>query len=162
MKKTFRFLFSATFISLVILGFNSGCKKDTETITKTVNDTIYRCSSNITGLYEGTYTVGAGAPVPAGTQFYFSFSIYPNGKVSYKSKGYYNGSSDYITFADGTFTLINNQFSFNVTTINIAGGGTQHVQSGTATFNSSNTTLTNGVITDPLGGSAIWSMTKVN
>lgn len=160
MKKDIYFLFPLTLVLLVIFNFNIGCKK--ETVTETVTDTVFHCSPNIVGLYEGTYTVGPGNPVPTGTQFYFSFSIYPNGKVSYKSKGYYNGSSDYITFADGTFTLTNDQFNFNVTTINIAGGGAQHTQYGSASYNSVSGTLSNGTITDPLGGSAIWSMTKVN
>lgn len=160
MKKAIQLFLITLSISFALISINSGCKK--ETIRETVTDTIFHCSPNIEGLYEGTYTVGPGSPVPTGTQFYFSFSIYPNGKVSYKSKGYYNGSLDYITFADGTFSLTNNQFTFDVTTINNPGSGPQHTQSGSATFNGVNGTLSNGTITDPLGGSATWSMTRVN
>jgi hypothetical protein len=126
------------------------CKKDSDDTTPT-NHTIQ-------GLWVGTYTVPGGGPVPAGTQFYYSFSIYPDGTASYKSKGYYNGSSDYITFANGTWTLTGTQFNYTVTTINIPGGGAQQTQSGSATFNSSTGTLTNGVF---VGNTATWTMTKV-
>lgn len=160
MKNSFVALLALPILMLVVFCPTSGCKK--ETVRETVNDTIFFCTPNIIGLYEGTYAVGPGSPVPTGTQFYFSFSIYPNGKVSYKSKGYYNGSLDYISFADGTYTLTNNVFSFNVTTINSPGGGPQHNQYGTADYNGTTGTLTNGVISDPLGSNATWSMTKVN
>jgi hypothetical protein len=82
--------------------------------------------------------------------------------MSYKSKGYYNGSLDYITFASGTWTLTGNTFSFTATTINVAGGGSQHTQTGTATFDSNNGSLTNGTINDPQGGAAPWSMNRIN
>jgi hypothetical protein len=138
-----------SFLIFMQLGCTKDCPKPTTTFP-------------IQGLWEGTYKVGAGAPVPAGTSFYFSFSVYPGGKVSYKSKGFYNGSSEYVTFADGTWSLNGTAFSFNVTTVNIAGGGTQHVQSGTAVYNSNDGTMTNGIINDPQGGSATWTMTRVN
>lgn len=128
------------------------CKKDSTNQTPTPNNTIQ-------GLWVGTYTVGAGSSVPAGTSFFFSFSIYSDGTASYKSKGFYNGSYDYITFANGTWTLTGTQFSFTVTTINLAGGGPQQTQSGAATFNTSAVTLTNGTF---VGNSATWTMTKVN
>jgi hypothetical protein len=134
-------------LSFVLL-LQISCKKDS-----TDSDNF-----PIQGLWEGTYTVGDGYPVPNGTSFYFSFSVYPGGKVSYKSKGYYNGSSDYITFADGVWTLNGSTFSFNVTTVNTAGGGQQQAQTGTATYNSSKGTLTNGVFS---GSNATWLMTKV-
>jgi len=118
-------------------------------------------SKNIEGLWIGTYTVGEGEPVPAETSFFFSFSIFPDGKLSYKSKGFYQGSKEYITFADGTWTLEGNKFSFKVTTVNIAGGGYQHTQYGTANYNAPTGTLTNGAISDPNGGNAIWKMNKV-
>jgi hypothetical protein len=148
MKKLLKSFFALA--TLAVLTFQiSGCKKDCPappTVTYPIQ-----------GLWEGTYTVGAGNPVPAGTSFYLSLSIYPGGKASYKSKGYYNGSSDYITFADGTWTLNGTAFAFNVTTINYAGGGAQQAQSGTATYNSIDGTLTNGVI-----GNATWTMKRVN
>ena len=113
----------------------------------------------IEGLWEGTYTVGEEMPVPSGTSFYFSFSIYPNGKVSYKSKGFFNGRRDYITFADGTWTLEDGvDFNFSVTTVNLPWGGPHQLQEGHATFNSSDGTLTKGTFTV---GSTVWEMKKV-
>ena len=164
MKKILFSILSLTTLIIILVGTQTGCKKDTITITDTVKisktDTVFKCPPNIQGLWEGTYTVGTGNPVPAGTSFYYSFSIHPNGTISYKSKGYYNGSSDYITFADGTWTLNGSTFSFNVTTINYAYSSTQVTQTGTATYNALNGTLTNGTF----GGSSssVWSMTKVN
>jgi len=160
MKKAFQIMLSLSLVMILLLGFSNGHK--TVTAINPVKDTsIVQCANAIEGLYEGTYTVGAAMPVPDGTQFYFSFSIYPGGRISYKSKGYYQGGVEYITFADGTYTLKGNKFSFTVTTINMAGGGEQHVQKGHAIFNSSNGTLTDGFIEDPLGGTATWFMTKV-
>jgi hypothetical protein len=153
LRYTLLLLFFAT-----VVVFQIGCKK-TEIIQNGPCPTV---TYPISGLWTGTYVVGAGSPVPAGTAFFFSFSIYPDGKISYKSKGYYNGSLEYITFADGTWTLNGTAFAFSVTTINIPGGGSQHLQFGTATYSSANTTLSAGTITDPLGGSANWSMTRVN
>ncbi|RTL59933.1 MAG: hypothetical protein EKK37_03560 [Sphingobacteriales bacterium] len=160
MKKSFIPLSLAIVCTLIIINSQMSCSKDNTTQIK--KDTIYKCSPNIQGLWEGTYTVGAGQGVPAGTQFYFSFSIYPGGKLSYKSKGYYNGSAEYINFADGTWTLVGTQFNFNVITINFPGGGAQHTQYGSATFNANDFTLSNGTVTDPAGGSATWTMTRVN
>lgn len=151
-------------ISLIVIAFlfttsQSGCTKET-VITDT--DTVFNCPQNIQGLWVGTYTVGAGFPVPAGTSFFFSFSIHPDGKMSYKSKGFYNGSYDYITFADGTWTLNGNAFTFSVTTINLAGGGPQLVQTGSATYNSTNGTLTNGIITNGPGSTETFTLAEVN
>lgn len=162
MKKLFFSTLLFSVLTIILTETQTGCKKDTITITDTVkitkNDTIFKCPQNIQGLWEGTYTVGAGNAVPTGTSFYFSFSIHPNGTVSYKSKGYYNGSYDYITFADGTWTLNGTTFSFNVTTVNYAYSSTQVTQSGTATYNAVNGTLTNGIFA---GSNSVWSMTKV-
>ena len=129
MKKFLAGSFLMIVLSILIVSTQTSCKKETvtnnttDTLYHNVIDTIYQCTPNITGLWVGTYTVGAGQPVPAGTQFYFSFSVYPDGTMSYKSKGFYNGSSDYIPFAYGTWQLSGNSFSFSVQTINIAGGG---------------------------------------
>lgn len=128
------------------------CKKDSEDQPPATNHTIQ-------GLWVGTYTIGTGSSVPPGTSFFFSFSIYTDGTASYKSKGFYNGSYDYITFANGTWTLTGTQFNFTVTTVNIAGGGPQQTQTGKATFNASAGTLTGGTFT---GNDATWTMTKVN
>ena len=155
MKKLLLSICSLILVSFFFVTSQTSCKK--ETVVSQV-DTVFQCPQNIQGLWVGTYVVGPGGPVPSGTAFYFSFSIYPDGTLSYKSKGYYNGSLDYITFADGTWALTGTAFSFSVNTINIAGGGAQHTQSGTATYNSTNGTLTNGVVSDPAGGSATWSM----
>ena len=155
MKKIFLSSLVLLLFSTCIVIFQASCSKTAEAQSNT-------CTYPIQGLWTGTYTVGPGNPVPDGTSFFFSFSIYPDGKLSYKSKGYNNGSLDYITFADGTWTLTGNTFSFTVVTINVAGGGAQHTQTGTATYNSSNNTLTMGTITDAAGGTAVWSMTRVN
>ena len=159
MKKIFLSLITVIILSFFFVTSQTGCTKETVTSR---TDTVFQCPQNIQGLWVGTYIVGPGNPVPAGTAFFFSFSIHPDGTMSYKSKGYYNGSSDYITFADGTWLMTGTTFSFSVTTVNIAGGGAQHTQSGTATYNSTNGTLSNGVISDPAGGSATWSMNRVN
>lgn len=151
MKKLFPRFGSIVLLYFIVYSL-VGC--NTTHVSKTV-------SKNIEGLWVGTYTVGEGEPVPAETSFFFSFSIFPDGKLSYKSKGFYEGSREYITFADGTWTLEGNKFSFNVTTVNIAGGGYQHTQSGTANYDAITGALINGTITDPNGGSAIWKMNKI-
>lgn len=160
MKKVLLGLASLIVISILIGTSQTGCTKETIT-TQIETDTVQYCPPNIHGLWVGTYTVGAGFPVPPGTSFYFSFSIYPDGKVSYKSKGFYNGSYEYITFADGTWSLNGSAFTFNVVTINLAGGGPQLAQTGSATYNSANGTLTNGTITNGPGSNESWSMAKV-
>ncbi|MBK8521171.1 MAG: hypothetical protein IPL54_09940 [Chitinophagaceae bacterium] len=155
-------LSSVLLISFIILiiSSQSSCKKETITNQVTVKDTVFVCNPRIAGLWEGTYTVGTGFPGPPGTSFYFSFHIYPGGKFSYKSKGYYNGSYDYVTFADGTWTLNGTSFAFSDITINAA-GGTNFSQTGTATYNSVNSSLTNGVITNN-GNTETFSLTRVN
>ncbi len=141
------------FTSITIFQFS--CKKN-DVVESTPTPTY-----QVAGLWVGTYTVGAGNPVPAGTSFFLSFSINPNGTMSYKSKGFYNGSYDYITFADGTWTLTGNVFAFTVVTINYAGGGAQHTQTGTATYNSVNGTFTNGTITEGTAANTAWTMSQI-
>src|SRR5664279_489456 len=114
MKKIFR---SSPILLLFIftISVQLSCKKDAA--TQSANPcpaAVYP----IEGLWIGTYTVGDGNPVPAGTNFYFSFSIYPDGTLSYKSKIYHNGSSEYIAFANGTWQLNGSAFSFSVQTLN--------------------------------------------
>ena len=149
------------FNNQLYVGTKEGLYRKEETSWKKILSTNITAIQSINNdlLWVGTYTVGAGSSVPAGTSFFFSFSIYSDGTASYKSKGFYNGSYDYITFANGTWTLTGTQFSFTVTTINLAGGGPQQPQSGAATFNTSAGTLTNGTF---VGNSATWTMTKVN
>ncbi|MGG9971557.1 hypothetical protein ACQ33O_07155 [Ferruginibacter sp. SUN002] len=153
MKKDPKFLIA---ILAAIIIFLAGCS----TSSKNSSDKKKNAAA-IEGLWIGTYTVGQGEPVPDGTSFFFSFSIYPDGKLSYKSKGFYQNSREYITFADGTWSLNGSSFSFEVTTVNIAGGGEEHTQTGNAIYNSADGTLKSGFITDPLGGSAVWTMKKV-
>ena len=159
MKKTLVSIVLLITISILFTATQTSCEK--ESVVRQT-DTVYQCIPHIDGLWIGTYTVGTGFPVPPGTSFYFTFSIYPDGTLSYKSKGYYNGSYEYITFADGTWTLTGTTFNFTVQTINIAGGGPQLTQTGSATYNSTNGTLTNGTITNGPGSSEDWTMTRVN
>ena len=148
-------LSSITLISFLFTSSQKSCKKAT-TQKKTTN-----CNQNIQGLWVGTYTVGDGFPVPAGTSFFFSFSIYPDGKLSYKSKGFARGSYEYITFADGTWALKGNAFTFSIKTINYAERGPQLTQTGSATYNSADGTLTNGTISNGPGSSESFTMTEV-
>ncbi len=141
---------SISLMSLLFTTSHEGCKKET-----------VHCKQNIQGLWVGTYTVGEGFPVPAGTSFFFSFSIHPGGKLSYKSKGFYMGSYEYITFADGTWKLDGNAFTFSVKTINYAEGEPQLLQTGSATYNNTNGTLT-GVISNGPGSSESFTMAEVN
>lgn len=134
-------------IAISILALSQfGCKKDTP------SPTIYP----IQGLWEGTYTVASGLT------YYLSFSIYPDGTLSYKGKAYYY-NTPYTAFADGTWTLEGTKFSFSVTTINYP-EKVQHKQFGTAIFNSLEGTLTEGKVYDSTSASgdpASWKMTKV-
>jgi len=86
----------------------------------------------IAGLWIGTYSYKTQPPL------FFSFTIYPDGSMMYKSKGI----NDYTFYAVGTWTLSKNTFSYNVTTTNNP-GGVQSNQAGTATY-SEEGTLTNG------------------
>jgi hypothetical protein len=128
----------------------------TKTLAETKIDTILKCPTSIVGLWEGTYTV------PDGTSFYFSFSVYPNGTMSYKGKGRYNGSDNYIVFADGTWKLDGANFTFAVTTINDPYSAAQSNQIGSATYNADDETLKNGVIGTDIHGNSVWSMKKVH
>jgi hypothetical protein len=164
MRKSFlNYMLQFVFIILLITaGINCTIKTVLQNGTKADPSGLY--VHQVQGLWTGTYTAGAGQAVPAGTEFYFSFSIYPDSTLHYKSKGYHNGRSDYITFADGTWSLAGTTFTFNVTTVNLPVYGAQHTQAGTATFNSSNGTLTNGTIADlnKPGNGATWSMSRVH
>jgi hypothetical protein len=106
-------------------------------------------------LWEGTYTA------TDGSSFFFSFSIHPDGTVSYKTKGRYLENNNYVSFADGTWTLSGTTFSFSVTTVNDPYVTVQTTQTGTATYNPNEGTLKNGVVINTHGNS-VWSMTKVN
>jgi len=142
---------SISLISVLFTTTQKGCKKETS-----------HCTPGIQGLWVGTYTVGEGFPVPAGTSFFFSFSIHPDGKMSYKAKGFYNGNYEYITFADGTWKLDGNAFTFSVKTINYAPGEPQLPQTGSATYNSADGTLINGIISNGPGSYESFTMAEVN
>ena len=101
----------------------------------------------IAGLWIGTYTVLSQPPL------FFSFTIYPDGSLSYKSKGI-NGETFY---ANGTWTLTGNNFSYSVITVAPVAN-----QTGTATYSNSGT-LTNGTNTEVGSGlSGTLTMNRVN
>jgi hypothetical protein len=153
MKKIFlASLALSVFAASIVLFQMSSC---TKAVAQTKVDTIFKCPSNIVGLWEGTYTVASNK------SYYFSFSIYPNGKMSYRGDAYYY-TMEYNAYAEGTWTLNGNQFSFNVKTINQP-SGIQHPQYGYATYNGTDASLTNGHIADSISGDpSSWTMTKVN
>jgi hypothetical protein len=68
---------------------------------------------------------------------FFSFSIFPDASLTYKSK---DATATY--FATGTWTLSGNSFAFTVTVLNTQG----NMQTGAATY--SNGALTNGTVVD--------------
>jgi hypothetical protein len=137
MKKTLYAL--AVCLALFCTG---ACKKDS---------TAAPVSYPIAGLWIGTYTFNTQAPL------YFSFTIYPDGSMSYKSKG----SNDYTFYANGTWTMTGSIFSYTVTTTNTP-GATQSTQSGTATYSNTGK-LTNGININVLTKeSGTFSMTRVN
>ena len=98
----------------------------------------------------GTYTNTSGT-------FFFSFSIYPDGTLSYKSKATNNATY----FADGSWTLTDSAFTFNVFTVNAS--VTQFTQTGIGIYSKSKGTLTNGTGSDqPSTTPFTWTMTRVN
>jgi hypothetical protein len=134
-------LFGLLFIGLINLMLVS-CSKDTDD----------KPSYPIAGLWIGTYTYLTQPPL------YFSFTIYPDGSMSYKSKG----SNDFTFYANGTWTLNGSNFSYSVQTTNTPNVAVQPRQTGTATYSNTGT-LTNGVNTDvATGASGTFTMTRVN
>ena len=126
-------------MTLVVIGSLS-CKKEDSKPTY-----------QIAGLWEGTYLYLSQPPL------YFSFTIYPDGSLSYKSKGI----NDYTFYANGNWSLNGTTFTYNVTTTNNP-GGTQANQTGTATYHNDGR-LTDGENTDvTFGGTGTFSMTRVN
>lgn len=105
----------------------------------------------IAGLWIGTYTYQNQSPQ------YFSFTIYPDGTMSYKSKG----SNGFTFYANGTWFLNGTTFNYDVTTTNTP-GPVQSNQKGTATYSNTGT-LTNGINTDvATGSSGTFTMNRVN
>lgn len=120
------------------------CKKDSPD-----NSQAYQ----IAGLWIGTYHYAKNPEA----KYYFSFTVYPDGSCSYKSKG----ANDYTFYANGNWMLTGDQFSYTVTTTNVP-GGVQSTQAGTATY-STKGTLTDGINTDvDSGATGEWSMKRVN
>ena len=105
----------------------------------------------IAGLWIGTYTFKSQPPL------YFAFTIYPDGSMSYKSKG----DNGYTFYANGTWVLTGDKFTYDVTTVNNPGGFQSH-QVGTATF-SDKGKLTNGVNHDvDANVDGYFELTRVN
>ena len=84
----------------------------------------------INGLWIGTYSYQTQPPL------FFSFSIYPDGSLSYKS----SGTNGYTFYAIGTWNLADTIFTYHVVTTNNP-GGTQSTQNGTAIFKSTGTLI---------------------
>ena len=117
--------------------FISSCNKGNSTnkvVTKVVDDSSKTvAASPIQGLWIGTYSDASNH------KLFESFSIFPDGTLSCK----YLGSGNNWYFARGTWTLTGNVFSYSVVITNDASGA-RNTMSGTATFNSTNETLSNG------------------
>ena len=123
----------------------SSCSKETVTKydTTVVVDTVNTPPPYpIQGLWIGTYTDQNNITL------YESYVIYPDSTMSYKGLG----EDNWWYFANGTWKLSGTTFSYTVTTVDNP-SGTQHTQTGTAIFNSTNGTLTNGVGNDLTDGS---------
>ena len=119
----------------------------TDTVTKIVKDTVVVYP--IQGLWVGTYT-----NTSTGVTYYFSFTVYPDNTLSYKS----GGANNTTFFATGTWTLTGTTFSFSVVE-----KSTGDTQTGSAVYSLANGTLTNGTVTDATTGlSGTWSMNKIN
>ena len=129
----------------------SSCTKtvtNTDTVTVTVIDTVTLYP--IQGLWVGTYTSSVNSNMP----YYFSFTVYPDGSLTYKSDGANNTTFN----AFGTWTLTGSSFSFSVV---VTGSG--DTQTGSATYDSIHGTLTNGTVSDASTGvGGTWTMSKVN
>jgi hypothetical protein len=151
-----KLLFLSLVTILIITQFTfSSCTKTvtetvtiTDTVTNTVTDTVMLYP--IQGLWVGNYI----SATNGGTPYFFSFSIYPDGTLSYKSKG----SGNTTFYAYGTWMLDGTAFSFSVVETS-----TGYVQTGTAKYNSASGTLTEGTISDATAGTnATWTMDRVN
>jgi hypothetical protein len=126
----------------------------TDTITKTITDTITRIDTvqlyPIQGLWVGTYT----AAVNGGNPYFFSFTVFADGSLNYKSKG----AGNTTFYAYGSWALAGTSFTFSVTEVSSG-----HVQQGSASYNSNNGTLSSGIITDSTAGTnATWTLNRVN
>lgn len=95
----------------------------------------------IAGLYLGTYTVDN-----LGSQgaLFYSIIAYPDGSIITKGKG--GDGTD--LYASGTYSLTGTTFSATVNSFIKSGNGVAVTQIITATYSSSNGTLTNGTWAD--------------
>jgi hypothetical protein len=111
--------------------------------------------AQIAGLYVGTYTVESLKQPP----LFFSFAIYPDGTISYKSLG----SNNYVFFASGTYSFSDSTstLTYLVKTVNNY-WGPNHVQTGHAKLDRKTGTLT-GTNTDGEAGlSGDFKITRVD
>jgi hypothetical protein len=140
------FLFKIIIFGAIVFTLHSCCKED-------------NCKSYpIQGLWIGTFTTVSGFDEPPGTNFYFAMSIYPDGKMSYKSG---TNVTNYFVYAEGSWTLSGNAFSWTAKTINSLNSPRVDV-SGTATYNGTNGTLTDGVVsTKSPVTQASWKLDKI-
>lgn len=135
----------------IIIFTQTSCKKD--------NCEPSAISYPIQGLWVGTFTTVSGFTQPPGTDFYLALSIYPDGKMSYKSG---TGTIGFFVYAEGTWNLTGNNLSWTAKTINSLTSPQVDV-SGTAIYNSTNGTLTNGVATTTSPATqGTWKMNRIN
>jgi len=148
MKKLLLSAVSILALTIFVLSSQTSCKK--ETITNTVTDTVYQCTTTINGLWVGTYSVTS---LPAQGQLFYSLIVYPDGSLLYKAKG---GDGNFY-YAKGTWTLSGNTFAGTVVSFNTP-AVTQTV---TATYSATAGTLTNGTWADVANSGNLQSMTKI-
>jgi hypothetical protein len=151
MKRISRNFLMVTAALAALVFLQTGCDKD--------DNPPPPASYPIQGLWSGTFTTVSGFVEPPGTDFYFALSIYPDGKMSCKSGTNMNA---FFVYAEGSWSLTGNNFSWTAKTINSPAPAQTNV-SGTATFDAANGKLTNGVVstTNP-ATEATWKMDRIN
>jgi hypothetical protein len=113
----------------------------------------------VSGLWVGTFTTISGFAQPPGTSYYLALSLYPDGKMSYKSG---TSQSGFFVYAEGTWSLSGTNLSWTATTIN-AQSGSQVAVNGSATYMPTSDTLTNGIVTTSNPATrASWTTVRVN
>lgn len=139
--------------TILMLFQTSGCQQVNQIDP---NATATTTTYPILGLWIGTYTVTVADPTYIGQSFFFSFTIFQDGTLTYKSK-----TPGYDEYAYGTWSLNGNAFSFAVKTLNYTTGSFSHNQYGTAIYDATHGTLTSGTITDAAtGGKSTWTMKR--
>ena len=150
MKKTLLTTFVLGISVALFLVTQTGCKKETETITTT--DTVYHCTPNIQGLWIGDQrNATSGQP--------FSMSIKPDGTMSYENK-----IGNTYQLCVGTWTLINNNFSGTTTCVYGVSAFVGVTQNFTATYNSTTGAMTNGTWRNvsPNNDSGTFTLSEIN